>query len=87
MEQQHGPGALRTNLYWWLCVALLGAAVAIDAYDGEPLKLGTSLLLFAGCLLNALVRPPRSRAVKAGTGALLLGAAGLMIYRLVGPGL
>lgn len=76
----------RTNLSWWLCVALLAVSVTIDAYDGNPPKLATSVLLFAGCLLNALTRPPRSTAVKSATGVLLLLALAVFGYRLLGPG-
>lgn len=78
---------LGTNLSWWFCVALLAASVAIDAYDGNPPKLATSVLLFAGCLLNALTRPPRSTTVKSATGLLLLLALAVFAYRLLGPGL
>jgi hypothetical protein len=87
MEPAINRSSFRTNLFWWICVALLAASVVIDFYDGNLLKLGTSIFLFAGCLLNALTLPPRSNTVKSTTGALLLLAVAIFAYRLLGPGL
>jgi hypothetical protein len=68
-------------------VVFFGMAVVIDLIDGPLLKLATSSLLLAACVLGAVARPPRSIAVTAGINGCAIGAGVLVLYRLVGPGL
>ena len=66
---------------------MLGVALVIDVIDGQPLKLATSVFLFAACLLSALVPPPRKGLVGSAIVALFGGAALLIVFRAFGPGL
>lgn len=72
---------------WWLATALLAVAVGIDVVDGAPLKLATSALLLAGCLVAALTRPPWPKSVKAVVIGCVAAAIMLVVYRIAGPGL
>jgi len=72
---------------WWSAAALLAAAVVIDAIDGEPLKLATSGLLLAACVIGAATTPPRHRVVRAALVLCLASGAVLIAYRIAGPGL
>lgn len=72
---------------WWFAVALTGAALVIDLIDGAPLKLATSVLLFAGCLVAALTSARRSRLATGVVAGCLLAAVALIVVRLFGPGL
>lgn len=72
---------------WWIAAALVAVAVVIDVVDGARLKLATSVLLLAGCLIAAVARPPWSMPVKGAVIGCLAGALALVAYRLVGPGL
>ncbi len=72
---------------WWLATALLAAAVVVDAVDGAPLKLATSVLLALACLLMALTRSPRPPAVRGAVLALAGAAAALLLYRIGFAGL
>jgi hypothetical protein len=87
MSEPSVPGRPAARWGWWLITALLGAGLVIDVIDGEPLKLATSALLFLGCLLSALVPPPRRGLV----GGLIVACVGLavllVLYRIFGPGL
>lgn len=76
-----------THWAWWLAIILLAAAIVIDLVDGAPLKLATSGLLFAACLLAATSRPPRPKPLGFAIIACIAGAVGLVLYRIFGPGL
>jgi len=71
---------------WWVAVLLLGAALVIDVMDGEPLKLATSAVLFAGCLLSALLPLPRPAAGSVAVVACFAAGIALMGYRLLFAG-
>jgi len=73
----------RTKWVWWVAVALLGVAVVIDFNDGNPLKLGTSVLLFAGSLLSAVLPLPRSPRVSMAIFACFAGGVALVVLRAV----
>jgi len=66
---------------------LLGVGLVIDVIDGQPLKLATSVFLFAACLLSALVPPPRKGLVRTAIIAFFGGAALLIVFRVFGSGL
>jgi hypothetical protein len=72
---------------WWGATVLLGVDLVIDVIDAQPLKLATSVLLFAACLLAALVRPPRRGVVGGVIVACIGGAVLLLLFRVFGPGL
>lgn len=72
---------------WWVAAGLFAVGVAIDAIDGEPLKLINTTLAFVACLLLAAVRPPRPSGVTVAAAGLLLLAVVLLLYRIFGPGL
>lgn len=72
---------------WWIGVLLTAVAVAIDLVDGQPLKLATSVLLFAGCLVAALTTRRPSRTSSLAVAGCIGGAIVLILVRMVGPGL
>ncbi len=72
----------RGRIGWWVAAAFLLAAVVIDALDGEPLKLATSVALFIACTAAAASSPPRSFFIKAFIVFWALVSVGLLIYRL-----
>lgn len=67
---------------WWALAALLAVAVVVDVMDGQPLKLLTSVLLLAGCLLSALLPMPRGPAALMAIGGCFGGALLLVLFRL-----
>ncbi len=73
----------RTRWVWWVAVVLLGAALVIDIQAGEPLKLATSALLFAGSLLSALLPLPRSPRASMVIFACFAAGVALVIVRAV----
>lgn len=77
----------RVQWLWWALTTLLGVGLVIDAIDGPPLKLVTTALLFAACLLSALVRPPRKGLAGAAIVVCFGGALLLVLFRALGPGL
>jgi hypothetical protein len=73
----------RTQWVWWVAVALLGVGLVIDFIDGHPLKLATSISLFLGSLLSALLPLPRSPRMGMLIFACFAVGVALMIYRAV----
>jgi hypothetical protein len=67
---------------WWALAALMAVAFAIDLADGQPLKLLTSGLLLAGCLLSAALPLPRPPAALLAIGGCFAGALVVIVIRL-----
>lgn len=72
---------------WWVAVAAMGAAVVVDAIDGEPLKLATSVLLLVAFVTIAATQRRRTTTAKAAIGAAVAGATAVLLYRLFAAGL
>lgn len=87
MTQRDLDGTGRTRWLWWVAVAAMGMAVVIDAIDGEPLKLATSVLLLMAFVAIAATQRARTTTAKVVIGAIIACAVGVLVYRLFGPGL
>ena len=86
MTQSDDQAGLATS-WWWAASAVMGLAVGIDALDGEPLKLATSLLLLIVFVVIAATQRRRTRTAKVVIGAGVACAVAVLLYRLFGPGL
>lgn len=72
----------RHQTVWWLATALLVVAVIIDAVDGAPAKLATSVTMLAAAFLGAATRPPRPVLVRLAIATLLFASLATLVYRV-----
>ena len=72
---------------WAVAAGALALALIVDLWDGAPLKAATSALVFVACLILAVSKVPRAKGATYAAGGLVLSAAALIVYRLLGPGL
>lgn len=82
MTQRDVQGAGQAQWLWWVAVAAMAAAVVIDAIDGEPLKLASSVLLLVAFLAIAVTQRARTPTATAVIGAAIAGATAVLLYRL-----
>ena len=87
MAEDQSARKPRIQWLWWAITVLLGIGLVIDINDGAPLKLATSALLFAACLMSALAPPPRKGILGMAIIACFGTAILIVMYRALGPGL
>jgi hypothetical protein len=85
-EQQVATGTVARRV-WWSLTALFAVAIVIDLIDVDPLRLAMSCLLFVATLTLATSPEPRTASARARTTASVVAALGILVYRLLGPGL